>query len=288
MNTSAEKTAVLVLSCDKYSDLWRPFFEIFWKRWPDCPYPVYLGSNHKTYSDPRVRAVLAGDDKSWANSVRGMLDQINVSRVILLLEDFIFLRDVDTKAIERLVDISLREEVDCLRLRAMPPASRPLRGHPGLGEILCGEPYRVSAQAAIWNTRFLRRLLLPKFSAWDFEFTGTLLSDRWGGKFWCVQEQVLFYRHCVERGLWLEHGIAYCRAEGAEPDLSVRGVCQAKNVCHEPLTGLRDYDTPEDQRLASGKNSLAWRMIPKPLYRLFRRWRPRPGLSRLLEVAETM
>lgn len=271
MNSNVDKTAVLVLSCDKYSDLWRPFFEIFWKRWPDCPYPVYLGSNHKTCSDPRVRTVCVGDDKSWASSVKGMLDQINMPRVILLLEDFIFLKDVDTKRVMQLVDISVQEEVDCLRLRPSPPASRPLRGHPGLGEILRGEPYRASAQAAIWNTRFLRRLLLPTFSAWDFEFTGTVLSDRMGGKFWCVLEQALFYRHCVERGLWLEHGIANCRAAGVEPDLSVRGVIDDKVM---------------KERLRAGeKYSPVLRLVPASLYRLFRRCRPRPGLSRLLEIS---
>jgi len=37
--------SILIPSCDKYSDLWRPFFTLFWRHWPDCPFPVYLGSN---------------------------------------------------------------------------------------------------------------------------------------------------------------------------------------------------------------------------------------------------
>ena len=35
-------SAILILSCDKFSDLWKPFFDLFWKYWPDCPYNVYL------------------------------------------------------------------------------------------------------------------------------------------------------------------------------------------------------------------------------------------------------
>ena len=40
-------TAILVASCDRYSDLWGPFFGVLAKRWPDCPLPIYLGMNHR-------------------------------------------------------------------------------------------------------------------------------------------------------------------------------------------------------------------------------------------------
>ena len=49
--------SVLVISCDRYADLWRPFFELFWRHWPDCQGPVYLGSNFTDYSDPRVQTI---------------------------------------------------------------------------------------------------------------------------------------------------------------------------------------------------------------------------------------
>lgn len=45
----AADVAVVVASCDAYADLWEPFFRLFRRYWPDCPYPVYLGSNFRTY-----------------------------------------------------------------------------------------------------------------------------------------------------------------------------------------------------------------------------------------------
>ncbi len=50
MNKSDQQTAVLVVSCDNYSDVWSPFFELYSRFWPDCPFNTYLISNTKEYS----------------------------------------------------------------------------------------------------------------------------------------------------------------------------------------------------------------------------------------------
>ena len=33
---SGEKLAILVVSCDRYSDLWPAFIELFYRYWPDA------------------------------------------------------------------------------------------------------------------------------------------------------------------------------------------------------------------------------------------------------------
>jgi len=50
------KIAVLVVSCDKYADLWPPFFQLFLRFWPECPFSVYLISNQKgpAYHDVKL------------------------------------------------------------------------------------------------------------------------------------------------------------------------------------------------------------------------------------------
>src|SRR5512139_519426 len=99
------EVAVLVVSCDDYSDLWNPFFENFWRNWPDCPYPVYLGANHRQYSDSKVRSILVGDDHGWGRGLRLMLDRIRSSRVILFLEDFLILQPVSSSQVEKMVQL---------------------------------------------------------------------------------------------------------------------------------------------------------------------------------------
>ena len=45
------KCSVIISSCDKHEDAWMPFFHLL-KKWWDCPYPVYLVTETKSYSDP--------------------------------------------------------------------------------------------------------------------------------------------------------------------------------------------------------------------------------------------
>lgn len=40
---------IVVCSCDKYEDLWYPYFEIFKKNWSDCKYPIVLNTESKNY-----------------------------------------------------------------------------------------------------------------------------------------------------------------------------------------------------------------------------------------------
>lgn len=82
--------SVLVVSCDKYSDLWGPFFTLFWRYWtvPSCK--VYLGSNYLIYNDPRVETIAIGEDKNWSHGLIEIVSKIDTPYIILMLEDFFF------------------------------------------------------------------------------------------------------------------------------------------------------------------------------------------------------
>src|SRR5262249_11393787 len=43
------RTAILVASCERYCQAWRPFFTLFQRYWPDCPYQVFLGTDRGSY-----------------------------------------------------------------------------------------------------------------------------------------------------------------------------------------------------------------------------------------------
>jgi hypothetical protein len=217
---------ILVISCDAYSDVWRPFFSIFWKRWPDCPYPVYLGSNYKIYPDERVKCITVGDDISWASGVQAMLDQLRCEYVILFLEDFLIKEPVDTAAVSRLVRIAREEQVGCLRVAPLPPPSLlpscEVPGFPDLGIVDVATPYRVSTQIAVWRVATLRNLLVPGFSAWDFEHIGTQMSENMPDSFWGPFEATIVYDQSVEKGKWKPEGLAICKSANIEVDLGAR------------------------------------------------------------------
>jgi hypothetical protein len=266
---------VLVISCDRYADLWRPFFELFWRRWPDCRGPVYLGSNFETFADLRVRTLRAGRDVAWAASVRSMLSQIHADYLIVMLEDFLLTQTVDNARIERLADIAVSEQLGCLRLYSIYPPEHAIARYPDLGAFEPGDNWRITAQAAIWRVETLRRLLVPGFSAWDFELIGSQMSDFMLDRIWGVKEPALVYDHAIEKGRWRPQGLAICREAGIEVELTKRGAFTPEELWQHEQAGIESGRAAQrktdairrfrEGRRAAGMSDLLWCLRQQPV-----------------------
>jgi hypothetical protein len=252
MTTPLPVLPVLVVSCDRYSDLWRPFFEIFFRRWPARRGPLYLGTNFASYDDPRVQTLAVGTDVTWAAGVLRMLDRIPGDYVLVMLEDFLLMEDVDNTRIETLAALAAKQSVGCLRLYSIYPPEHHLPDHRGLGVFLPGDKWRITAQAAIWRIETLRKLLVPGFSAWDFEMIGSQMSDFLGDAIWGVMRPALVYDHAVEKGKWRPQGLAICREAGVEVDLQRRPAFSATELAQHEAAGVID------SRFAEQKTDAVW------------------------------
>ncbi len=222
------KVPLLIISCDKYADLWRPFFYVLRKCWPDCPFDLYLGTNHLTCEVPGVTTINIGDDHSWAAGVIAMLKKLPATHVILFLEDFFLTEPVDTDAVLRLVDISQRHSVDCLRLSPLPPPTplptRLVSGYENIGIVEKDTPYLIATQPAIWRKDFLMKILVPGFSAWEFEHTASTMAEFMDAQIWGPLKPYLVYEQGVEKGKWKPTALEICHRCGVEVDLKSRSV----------------------------------------------------------------
>ena len=224
---------LLVVSCDKYADVWPYFFGLLRLRWPDCPFPILLGSNQLSPELPGVTSVLVGPDSSWSTGARKMLDRVtelypDADYVLLFLEDFLLTAPVDTRRIVELVQIARQKQIVCLRLAAGLPLALPptyeLSEFPGVGVVAPGEPYRVTLQAAVWRIETLRRLLAPGLSAWEFEQIGTHMSEGLDDIFWAVMRPAIEYDQAIEKGKWKPESLAILRNAGLDADTLARDV----------------------------------------------------------------
>lgn len=226
--TSAKKSdvAVVVSSFDGYADVWPGFFSMWFRFWPDCPYPVYLTTNHLTYPDERVTSLQVGDDLSWSHGLKQALERIECSTVLLVLDDFFLKEKVDTARVQHLYQVMMETGAGCLRIVPSPPPDRPLDRYPDLGIVSKGAPYRTSLQMAFWNRATLLDLLSEKGTAWDFEIIGSRRSDRLDVPFLSVREgaEAVIYSHTVYRGKWIPSAIHYYSSLGVDFDFSKRGV----------------------------------------------------------------
>lgn len=219
--------AVLVASCDRYRDLWTPFFTLFWRYWPDCPYPVYLGANCAAYEDPRVRTLKAGEDQSWSRGLKFFLEQIDTQYVFLLLEDFFFDGPFPLKQFNEKMRTLQTLDGTMLRLNPNPPPDMELREFRGIGAIHQFAPYRVSAQPAIWNRAALVSLLRDGESPWEFERQATRRSQAKAHGFFGTYFPAFSYRHVVEQGRWFWSAARHYEKQNIGCDFNTRPVMGA-------------------------------------------------------------
>ncbi len=216
--------AVMVMSCDAYRDLWTPFFTLFWRFWPDCPFPVYLGSNRASFNHSRVRT-LAGGDSSWSKVLRLSLERIDAAYILLLLDDFFLDRPVDHETIGRHLQTLDALHGTVLRLFPHPPPQTTLLpAHPDLGRLSPAAEYRVSAQAAWWNRTELLALLRDEESIWDFEWNGTARVRNIPDGFYSTYKKALSYRQVIERGQWFWGAARYYARQQIGCDFTARSV----------------------------------------------------------------
>ncbi len=221
-------TAVVVVSCDRYEHVWEPFFTLYRRYWPDCPWPTYLVTDEKDYHGFGVVTVRSGPDRGWSSRAKAAIREIGAKELLVLLEDFLLCSPVDTAWLLSLLS-SMRElGAGYLRLVPTPGPDEDVAGYPGIGRILPGSPYRASLQPAYWTADTLDRVLVHGETAWDVEFVGSVRSNTLPEPFLCVCRPVsmrhgplpLRYCHGIQSGKWWPAAQRLCREEGIAVDRS--------------------------------------------------------------------
>jgi hypothetical protein len=213
-NMPEENLVVLVNSCDKYADIWPVFFQLFFKYWPDCPYPVFLGSNEKVYDDPRVTTLCAGPDKSWADTTRAMVAKVPATNILWFLDDFFLYGKVSNSEIADYYDRFVKLQGNYLRMQRDGGSKLLKRDVDNkLLEIFPGDDYRASLGIAFWRRSTLLDLLKAGESPWEMESCGSRRSDQLNG-FYAVREDAFQRKNGLERGKWLREHLPFYASEG--------------------------------------------------------------------------
>ena len=218
--------SVLIPSCDAYSDLWRPFFTLFWRFWPDCPYAVHLGGNEEIFYHPRVTTIRAGHRRSWSDRVREQIAALETPYVLICLEDYFFRESVQTRRVEACLENLRRLDGHMVRLVRRPAPDAPVPGCSELGTINVKSAYRASLQAAIWRVDTFRSLMRDGESSYDFELEGTVRSGALTRGFYSVWEDTMKYDEVVQRGKWLRDRAVFFAAADIGCDFGRREVAR--------------------------------------------------------------
>lgn len=233
------KCSVLVTSCDAYEDAWEPFFSLFKHMWPDCPFPVFLNTESKSYTDesltikslhPENTNKKTGKPISWSDRLKQALQKIETDYVLFFLEDFFLMSPVRSDKVN-----------ECIRLMEENTKIGVIRFYEDfhLPEIIYDEfskadpeyDYAISTMVSLWKKDFLISILRDE-NPWEFEFNGTARWRRTDIEILVHRSEfplVFDYKvhpdfgYGIFQGKWLKKNVELFEKYGIKVDCEKRG-----------------------------------------------------------------
>ena len=89
--------AIIIMSCDSYSDVWEPFTKGWDKFWPNCPFDSYLISETKPFHHKSIMNIQTAKPMRWGEMLLCVLSKIKTDNIIYLQEDYILREKVNEK-----------------------------------------------------------------------------------------------------------------------------------------------------------------------------------------------
>ena len=173
-----KRLAIVGVFFDGYIDLWRDFFGLMKKNWPDCPYDLYVIDNEVQLSDSDtcgldVNVINAGKNAEYSKKIQMAIEHIDAEYLLLLLEDFYIVSPVCTEKIINIMKFIENENIDYYSM-PMPEfidkkEKENFKDY-SLKRISKRREYIFSCQPSIWNKDFLKLCIgKENYNAWIFE-----------------------------------------------------------------------------------------------------------------------
>ena len=239
--------AVLITSCDKYSDVWDPFFLLMDKYWEDIPYDVYLNTEtiqyNRKFKHFCVRSINWNKKKTiekvtWSERMLNVLEQLEEEYVFILVEDFFLREKVQTELLENILDKMdtdlLMTQVQLFGTRTNCDAEKVnvVSSHMNIEQI-GDDKAKVCFVPVIWRKATLKKWLRPHESIWAFESCGAARARRWKYKdkvYRVYSPSIYNYLwekgcYCIVNGKWMIHPLLtkLFKDNQIEIDYNVRG-----------------------------------------------------------------
>lgn len=179
-----DKVSILVNSCDKYEDVWKPFFIIL-KRKYDCPYKIYLNTETKICSEKSVITLNSGVKSiSWSLRLKKALKRIKTKYVLFFLEDFFLLEDVNQKIIDEAIKMMDNDKkISVISFENSDKFISCFSNYEGYNLRKEDSMYYLNCQTAIWRRKDLIKFLSPYEDPWQFELFGSERAKLYNKKF---------------------------------------------------------------------------------------------------------
>lgn len=200
--------SVLVLSCDKNISLLKILFDYLDKNWNDCPFRMYVGLEEGNIKSDKIMP-LHSAGSGWGGRLLVYLDEIKTDFVMLILDDFLPERAVNTSKVIHYLEL-MQQNKNIATISFADIYDKNNNYVESLG--LCRRPakanFLLNLQAGIWNVDTLKCLLKADESPWKTELFGSIRARQMKDKmFLCLRtDEESPYRYnrgwLMVRGVW--------------------------------------------------------------------------------------
>lgn len=256
----------LVNSCDKNSDLWYPFFELFKINWGgDIQYPIVLNTESLSYSHdgiPNIETYCLYDKKpdKWCQRYVRTLRRIKTEYVFCLLDDDFIQRPINKSQLIQILDYMDNDRsIACFDMRRN-PEGRDVHSSEFEGFIEeKKDAFRFVLNCALWRREYLLKYLEPyqAENPWQLEGNGIKRSKRYDERFFAydantprvIEYQCVYsYGYGVWGGKWLWKNPELFQKYGIDIDFSKRGI-----ICEEDAHRRRKAEVAEARKIENNR-----------------------------------
>lgn len=217
--------SLVIVSCDKYHDLWDSFFFFQNKYWSTCRLQTFLITNFLEYKKSDVNTIQIGQDKSYTENLLSAIEQVPSDWILLWLEDCMFSRNIDVAIVDQVLKKALATpNLGYLKLSNDLPIAYDCPNS-FFGKIPKGVKYRSAIGMALYRKDILKKLLIPGENAWQADKSS--VSDDLSEDFYALSpkffKKPLFpYVNTVVKGEWSWAAIQMLRRSGFSELISQR------------------------------------------------------------------
>ena len=156
---------VLVLSCDKNEDTFKPFNYLMEKNWKDHPKIIYAT---ETIANPYYETI-AVNNQIWSERIKETLKQIEDNEILLLVDDIFIRKPVDTKRIDYARD-HLKGNIAMFNFEKSFDLGDEETSLEGFKKRKHGSNYEVSIMCGLWDKEKLMKVIEPISTIWEVEY----------------------------------------------------------------------------------------------------------------------
>lgn len=156
---------ILVLSCDKNEDTFKPFHYLMEKNWKEHPKIIYAT---ETIANPYYETI-AVNNPIWSERIKETLKQIEDNEILLLVDDIFIRKPVDTKRIDYARD-HLKGNIAMFNFEKSFDLGDEETSLEGFKKRKHGSNYEVSIMCGLWNKEKLMKVIEPKSTIWEVEY----------------------------------------------------------------------------------------------------------------------